>query len=55
MMKLGAWIFWLLVIALFGGAAYFGVHAARMKEAAGEARSGDPSAEGAAESGDVEP
>lgn len=46
-MKPGAGIFWLLVVLLFGGAAYFGVHVARMKEAA--ARGHDHVAEGATE------
>lgn len=46
-MKLGAGIFWLLVALLFGGAAYFGVHVARMKEAA--ARGHVPAGEGAPE------
>lgn len=32
-MKVGAGIFWLLVVVLFGAAAYFAVEVHRMKEA----------------------
>jgi hypothetical protein len=31
--KLGAGIFWCLVVILFGGSAYFGFHVVRMMEA----------------------
>lgn len=44
-MKLGAGIFWLLVVLLFGGAAYFGYHVLAMMEA-GAASQGAGEAEG---------
>lgn len=46
-MERGTGLFWLLVVVLFGGAAYFGVNVVRMeREAAAQAGSGVPAGGG---------